>query len=74
MTQFIIFIVNKEFQSIMKNGNRIIWIDWAKSLCMVLVVFGHCHFQDHLLSHIIYSFHIPLFFFLSGLLFLPFFW
>ncbi len=50
------------------NSNRIIWVDWAKSLCMLLVVFGHCHFQDSFISDIIYSFHIPLFFFLSGLL------
>ena len=49
---------------------RIIWIDWAKSLCMFLVVLGHCHIQPsmHLLTQIIYSFHIPLFFFISGLL------
>lgn len=49
---------------------RIIWIDWAKSLCMYLVVLGHCHIQPsmQLATQIIYSFHIPLFFFISGLL------
>ena len=49
---------------------RIIWIDWAKSLCMFLVVLGHCHIQpsQNFITQIIYSFHIPLFFFISGLL------
>lgn len=49
---------------------RIIWIDWAKSVCMFLVVLGHCHIQpsQQLITQVIYSFHIPLFFFLSGLL------
>ncbi len=49
---------------------RIVWIDWAKSICMFLVVMGHCHIQPsmHLIQQIIYSFHIPLFFFFSGLL------
>jgi len=49
---------------------RVVWIDWAKSICMFLVVMGHCHIQPsmHLIQQIIYSFHIPLFFFFSGLL------
>ena len=49
---------------------RIIWIDWAKSICMFLVVFGHCHIHPslQLITQVIYSFHIPLFFFISGLL------
>ncbi len=43
---------------------RIIQVDWAKSICMFLVVFGHCHIQPslQLISQVIYSFHIPLFF------------
>lgn len=49
---------------------RINWIDWSKSLCMFLVVLGHCHIQEsqQVVTQVIYSFHIPLFFFLSGLL------
>lgn len=49
---------------------RINWIDWAKSICMFLVVLGHTHIDDSgiLVKKIIYSFHMPLFFFLSGLL------
>lgn len=49
---------------------RINWIDWAKSICMFLVVFAHCHITDEqrVITLIIYSFHMPLFFFLSGIL------
>ncbi len=52
----------------MKYRNRIVWLDWAKSISMILVVFGHCHLSTPLITQFIYSFHIPLFFFLSGFL------
>lgn len=49
---------------------RINWIDWAKSICMFLVILGHTHIctSQAIVIDIVYSFHIPLFFFLSGLL------
>lgn len=49
---------------------RINWIDWAKSFCMFLVILGHTHIctSQTIVIDIVYSFHIPLFFFLSGLL------
>ena len=49
---------------------RIEWIDRAKSFCMFLVILGHCHIQesDSFITQFIYSFHMMLFFFLSGLL------
>ena len=49
---------------------RIVWVDWAKALCMFLVVLGHSHIQesDYFASQFIYSFHMPFFFFISGLL------
>ena len=49
---------------------RINWIDWAKSVCMFLVILGHCHLceSQQIITQVIYSFHIPLFFFLSGIL------
>ena len=48
---------------------RINWIDWAKSICMFLVIIGHTHIQypDFYTKQLIYAFHMPLFFFLSGL-------
>lgn len=51
------------------SNKRINWIDWAKSICMFLVIFGHTHIQESesFLKQIIYTFHMPLFFFLSGM-------
>lgn len=60
---------------------REVWVDYAKALGIVLVVAGHINRglyssgiyiskQFYILSDsIIYSFHMPLFFFLSGLFF-----
>ncbi|EFE94128.1 acyltransferase family protein [Serratia odorifera] len=59
------------------------WVDYAKGIGIILVVFGHVNrglysagiqFSDasyQLLDSVIYSFHMPLFFFLSGLFFAP---
>lgn len=55
--------------------NRISAIDYAKGIAIICVVLGHvlyfcCYNQhegDSPLFHFIYSFHMPLFFFLSGL-------
>jgi len=47
---------------------RIYWIDSAKALCIFLVVLGHAHIPLSFKSDI-YVFHIPLFFFISGLFF-----
>lgn len=47
--------------------NRIDFIDTAKSLGMLLIIWGHIRFGW---SHaFVYAFHIPLFFFLSGMVF-----
>lgn len=45
---------------------RIEWIDIAKGIGMILLIAGHCFQLD--LCYPIYSFHMPLFFFLSGIL------
>jgi fucose 4-O-acetylase-like acetyltransferase len=61
--------------------NRICWVDYAKAIGIILVVYGHIVRGLHksgiimpndlykLIDSIIYSFHMPLFFFLSGLFF-----
>ena len=61
--------------------NRASWVDVAKAIGIVLVVYGHVargldassiglNSEAHvLIDSIIYSFHMPLFFFLSGLFF-----
>ena len=51
----------------MMEGNRIVWIDWAKAFGIFLVVFGHI--KVSILTEIIYYFHMPFFFILSGILY-----
>ncbi len=54
------------------NQQRIEYIDIAKGIGILLVYIGHCEIGEGDFSHIthwIYSFHVPLFFFISGLLF-----
>ena len=49
------------------NG-RTQWIDWAKTIGIWLVVFGHIPGHHLAVSEFIYAFHMPLFFFISGYL------
>ncbi|HHS9855093.1 TPA: acyltransferase family protein [Klebsiella quasipneumoniae subsp. quasipneumoniae] len=63
----------------MQNAARNEWVDYAKGFGIVLVVYGHISrglynsgiLSDtkwfHFIDSLIYSFHMPLFFFLSGL-------
>jgi acyltransferase len=44
------------------------FIDNAKAIGMVLIVCGHSKGLPSYLSHFIFSFHVPLFFFISGFL------
>lgn len=47
---------------------RINWIDVARGIGILLVIYGH-GLAATPLRYVIYSFHMPLFFFLSGLIF-----
>jgi len=47
---------------------RIHWIDIARGIGIILVIQAHS-LSAHTYRHFIYAFHMPLFFFLSGLLF-----
>lgn len=49
---------------------RLEWLDVGKGIGMVLVIFAHDHIPKHLKAFI-YTFHMPLFFYLSGYLFSP---
>ena len=53
----------------MQNKNRIEWIDVAKGYGIIGVIIGHI--TTPYITVWIYTFHIPLFFFLSGYLFRP---
>ncbi len=52
------------------NQKRYDFIDIAKGLGMILVIWGHIILHGPL-NNFIYSFHMPLFFFISGMLFAP---
>ena len=51
------------------DTNRLNWIDWAKAIAITFVVFGHIPEErgSFFLNYIV-SFHMPLFFFISGYL------
>lgn len=48
---------------------RIVWIDWAKALGILLVVMGHSNYTCQQIVPMIFMIHMPLFFFVSGYLF-----
>jgi fucose 4-O-acetylase-like acetyltransferase len=48
------------------NRERIVWIDVARGLGILAVVIGHSVIQGGSLSVAIFTFHMPLFFLLSG--------
>lgn len=50
------------------DNKRIYWIDNLKALGIILIVYGHVQISG-VLTRYIYSFHVPLFFFISGYLF-----
>ncbi len=50
----------------MTEGKRIHWIDIARGMAMDLVVIGHLGLKNQFVQWI-YSFHMPLFFILSGM-------
>jgi acyltransferase len=52
----------------MLQTKRVTWIDTCKGLGIFLVIVGHTMIEPSIRSNI-YAFHMPLFFFLSGLLF-----
>ncbi|GGB92597.1 acyltransferase family protein [Dyadobacter sediminis] len=51
-----------------ESKGRIVWIDFFKGFGALLVVFGHSNLPENL-SWWIWSFHMPMFFFISGYLF-----
>ena len=50
------------------NNSRILWIDYAKGIGIFLVIVGHFwYFSKYpVVNKLIYSFHMPMFFMLSG--------
>lgn len=50
-----------------KQGTRRAWVDTLRGLGVILVIMGHMYWTNANVLVYIYSFHIPLFFFISGL-------
>jgi acyltransferase len=56
--------------SSVQSKKRIHWIDICRGIAIILVMYGHLFASDKS-RYFIYSFHMPLFFFISGLVFKP---
>lgn len=50
----------------MKKVQREDWADFAKGIGIILVRFGHQKIFGKKLIYLIYAFHMPLFFMISG--------
>jgi acyltransferase len=48
------------------SEQRFVWADWARALGIFLVILGHFPLQNNSVMVFIFSFHMPLFFILSG--------
>ncbi len=76
--RLLIWLTYKENNTMQERN---VWVDYAKAIGIILVVYGHVargvfnaglpmdESEFVLVDSIIYSFHMPLFFFLSGLFF-----
>lgn len=53
----------------LEKQQRVEWVDIAKGIGILLVVLGHCLPPYSLMNRIIFSFHMPLFFIISGFFF-----
>lgn len=56
-------------KEIKTKKNRIDYFDIAKGMGMILVIIGHMPLKNRYLINFIYSFHMPLFFIISGYFF-----
>ena len=51
--------------------SRLTYIDWAKTISIALIIIGHFFADDSPVRIMLYSFHVPIFFFIAGILFKP---
>lgn len=51
----------------MSQRNQI--IDHAKGIAIILMVIGHCYSRENRILELIYGFHMPFFFAVSGILY-----
>ncbi len=55
--------------NILKGGGRFYWIDYVKTFAIFLVLLGHSPLYHGEIRTVLYSFHMPLFFTVSGFLY-----
>ena len=53
------------------DNNRLMWIDWAKTLGIFFICIGHFLPSGDVLRIFLYTFHVPLFFVVAGIRFKP---
>ena len=53
-----------------KLNNRIYWLDYAKVIGVLLMIYVHGNLCGDLRNYA-YSFHMPMFFLISGMLYKP---
>jgi len=53
-----------------QTSHRVHWIDICRGIGIILVLYGHLFVSDKN-TYLIFAFHMPLFFFISGLVFRP---
>lgn len=53
----------------MKFEKRDETLDIAKGFCIIFMVIGHCYSKENLILILIYGFHMPMFFVVSGLIY-----
>lgn len=61
------FFSNIPYEIIMNN--RIVWVDWIKVIGIYIIVLGHFPLENSWLKPFIFSFHVPVFFIISGYLY-----
>lgn len=57
----------------MRINGRIVWLDYAKAILIYLMVVCHCGTTESVAT-IVYAFHMPAFFIVSGYLYRPHKW
>lgn len=58
-------------KQVINSNQRLLYVDWAKLLGIYLVILAHLNLRNNVVNLMINSFHMPLFFLLSGICYKP---
>ena len=60
----------QQYQILFVMANeRILYVDYIKAIAMILVIIGHINYANQEIKPWLYAFHMPVFFFCTGLVF-----